>query len=146
MYGCNRKVLIVLIAYLIGTVFFQIAMLNVIVFASSRALLHYSTLIFLLKKTLVLVNNIGCFGINTLSYAYAYWIPVAIFETVLFLLALCKIVEYARRKEEAPNLMVILFRDSLLFFVAILMVSVLNCVMWKFGSVGFRTSLDANSY
>lgn len=80
-------------------------------------------------------HDVGCFGINILPYTYPYWIPVVAYETVPLLLASWKTMQCARWEGKTPNLTVVLFRDSLLFFGAILAAVLLNCVEWATGLV-----------
>ena len=65
------------------------------------------------------------------GFAWACWVPATAMESLLFLLALCKLVEVLRSRDaHKPELLVLLLRDSMLCYGALLAVLVPNLVLW----------------
>jgi hypothetical protein len=80
----------------------------------------------------------GCAPINHFPYAWAYWIPMTVFESALFLLAAAKAVYYILSSDaqtETPHLAFVLVRDSLFFFGSVVALIILNLVIWVVGRV-----------
>jgi len=97
-----------------------------------------------------------CILQNTWPLSYLYWLPFLAFETVLFSLALIKGVHSYRDKEiafahgRAVRAMEILLRDSILYFMLIFTVFLVNTLFWvvadgRFGEVpvGFCVAVSS---
>ena len=67
---------------------------------------------------------------------------MTLFESVLFLLAAVKAIQYLLTSEfrtKAPNLAFVLVRDSTIYFGSVLALILLNLVIWKTGRVRLST-------
>ena len=62
---------------------------------------------------------------------WAYWVPMLVFETVLFALAIAKAFEEFRRQSHTPRILIMLFRDSVAYFGGVLAVILANLVIWS---------------
>lgn len=72
----------------------------------------------------------GCIPVIKDTYIWAYWVPMAAFESVLFLLAIIKSVQVARAESNTPRVLAILLRDSVLYFGGVIAVILTNLVFW----------------
>jgi len=73
----------------------------------------------------------GCAPTNIPEWCWAYWIPTVVFESTLFLLALYKTVQEANGSMTRPSrLMVVLLRDSVMYFGGVMIWSLANFVAW----------------
>ena len=61
---------------------------------------------------------------------WAYWIPMTIFETILFVLAIVKCFKLARDHSHAPKALIVLLRDSILYLGGVLALLLCNLVIW----------------
>ena len=80
----------------------------------------------------------GCAPINNVSFAWAYWLPMTLFESVLFLLSAVKAIQYVFNSEirtQTPNLAFILVRDSIIYFGSVVALIIVNLVIWVIGRV-----------
>ncbi|KAI0372487.1 hypothetical protein BV20DRAFT_964078 [Pilatotrama ljubarskyi] len=75
----------------------------------------------------------GCYGITT-SYLFSIWIPGLIFEMWLVVLAIWKAIERAREgvmvNGQRLDLLALLIRDNVIYFVVIALGLLTNTVMW----------------
>ncbi|KAJ3485598.1 hypothetical protein NLI96_g4854 [Meripilus lineatus] len=78
----------------------------------------------------------GCAPTNIQSWAWTFWLPLLSFEVPVFILAIIKTVQVARDEYNSPHMMFILLRDSIMFFVIVLAVILVNCVIWASHNVG----------
>lgn len=119
MYGCNRKLLYVLLVLFIARCITELVLLFM---TGSR-----------MQSVPLPPGYVGCFGVNSEPFKYAYWIPTITFESILFLLAIYKSIEIARENTTTPNLMYILIRDSVIFYGGMFAVVMTNCLVWAVG-------------
>ena len=61
---------------------------------------------------------------------YAYLVPMLVFQSVLFVLAMFKAVHVAYRPLDTPRVVSVLLRDSMAYFGSILAVFVVNLTIW----------------
>ena len=74
----------------------------------------------------------GCVSVTGIKpYAWAYWVPTMIWETLLLVLSLYKSVQQTRREEGTPHLMVVILRDSILYFGGALATILANFIIWR---------------
>lgn len=73
----------------------------------------------------------GCIPTNVKPYAWTYWIPVLVFESILFLLALVKSIRRGRENAETPYLLIVLLRDSIIYYGGTLGIILTNFLVWK---------------
>ncbi|KAI0356920.1 hypothetical protein OH77DRAFT_1588791 [Trametes cingulata] len=75
----------------------------------------------------------GCYGITT-SYLFSIWIPGLIFEMWLVVLAIWKAIERAREgivvNGQRLDLLALLIRDNVIYFVVIALGLLTNTIMW----------------
>lgn len=80
--------------------------------------------------------TIGCIPYNTIAAPWAYYIPEATFDSMLFALIVWKVLRvYVRERRQTPHLMVVLLRDSLISFGGVLVWVLINLFVWAFGAV-----------
>ncbi|KAI0792499.1 hypothetical protein C8Q75DRAFT_753174 [Abortiporus biennis] len=73
----------------------------------------------------------GCVPTHVESYAWSFWLPMIIYESTVFLLAISKAIRMANgRPTRRSNFTYILFRDSILYFAPVLAVMLTNCIIW----------------
>jgi len=72
----------------------------------------------------------GCAPTNIPPYAWSFWLPMMLFEFSLVLLVVVKWIRLSRSGVSAQNMMLILLRDSVIFFGAALAVILTNCIIW----------------
>ena len=78
----------------------------------------------------------GCLPNNRVPRVWAYWIPMTIFESVLFLMALAKTTYlFLHENQQTPGLMIVLLRDSVVSFGGVLTWIIVNLVLWAVGRV-----------
>ena len=72
----------------------------------------------------------------------AYWLPTLVFESAIFFLACAKVAEVGlwKRTSDTPQVLVVLLRDSVLYFGGILALGIVNFLMWTFAGVSFLIS------
>lgn len=85
----------------------------------------------------------GCAPTNIQSWAWTFWLPLLSFEVPVFILAIIKTVQVARDEYNSPHMMFILLRDSIMFFVIVLAVILVNCVIWASHNVSQGCPNDA---
>jgi len=89
------------------------------------------------EEILQVTNLTGCTPRNIPSWCWTYWFPSAIFDSVLFILALRKTVKVVRSTtRRPPRLIVVLLRDSFLYFGIVMAWSAANCFSWIMNPVG----------
>jgi len=79
----------------------------------------------------VLQQVTGCVPFFVEPYAWTYWIPVLVIESILFSLSLMKLVQQWRIDATSPYLMQVLLRDSVLYFGGALSAILTNFFVWK---------------
>ena len=81
----------------------------------------------------------GCAAADTAKFkTRAYWVPVVVFESTVFVLAFAKAVAAVlqrRTSGDPPRLLIILLRDSIVYFGGLLAVVLANLLVWSFGGV-----------
>lgn len=73
----------------------------------------------------------GCIPELTDMLVWVYWFPTSVFQCVLLVLAIAKIVKAARQEWQTPKLLIILVRDSLVYFGGALAIILVNACMWS---------------
>lgn len=145
MYGCNKALLIALFTLFGAELITETMIVGLSTAKESSTLLAYRRSPGNLPNTHTvqplpaLPNITGCITSNTTSYQWAYWLPALIFELILFSLAVLKSVQvYRARKNagETPSILVILIRDSVLYFAGIAGVIFTNLITWAVAPVG----------
>ncbi|KAG7441340.1 uncharacterized protein BT62DRAFT_490613 [Guyanagaster necrorhizus] len=81
-----------------------------------------------------------CWLTSKLNILYAYWIPIAVFESVMFLLAAFRVIDdFNVPKMEGTygprSLLAIIVRDSLLYFVVVLAAALANALIYRFAAL-----------
>ncbi len=113
--------------------------------------LHPNSVVSLILRFVVsILNNItaadlpeilpGCIPDHVVSWAWAYWLPMLVFESGLFLLAIFRLLQLGFYKcdKRTSNLLVVLLRDSVMYFGGVLAVILANFVAWKASRVSGR--------
>ena len=78
-----------------------------------------------------LLREKGCLPMDIPPWSWTYWIPSVIFDTTLFLLSLWKTVAIVvESTASSPRLLVVLLRDSFLYFGGVMFWSIANLVAW----------------
>lgn len=77
----------------------------------------------------------GCFAHNNVPYAWTIWFGIFVFESCLVGLASYKCIINYRDRMNAPQLLKVLLRDSILFYGGVSVVALVNCLVWAFGRV-----------
>ena len=72
----------------------------------------------------------GCVPANPSSHMWSYWVPLFSFQSVLFLLAIAKVCESARKEWRTPRVLVVLLRDSLTYFGGVFAIILVNVLIW----------------
>lgn len=73
----------------------------------------------------------GCAAWNIKPYAWAYWVPTMVWEALLLVLSLYKSAQLAKEEEGTPRLMVVILRDSILYFGGALATILANFIIWR---------------
>ena len=79
----------------------------------------------------------GCFPNLTKGKPWPYFLPVTLFESALFGLAVAKTAQSIFSEERAGQLLAHLLRDSILYFGGVASLKVGNLVIWSFARVRF---------
>lgn len=81
-------------------------------------------------------RGIGCLPENRARSPWAYFIPMTIFETLVFLLMLTKALsDFMKSDMRTSSLMNVLVRDSVVAFGGTLAWILTNLVIWAIGRV-----------
>ena len=72
----------------------------------------------------------GCLETTHDFHKWTYWIPMLVFESVIVVLAIGKLMEMARARETTPHVMTVIVRDSVMYFGGIFAFMVTNFVIW----------------
>ena len=70
-----------------------------------------------------------------MKHFWAYWVPLTVFETILFSLAVFKAFEIARWESATPKLCTVLLRDSAMYFGGIVAITAANLVLYRLAGV-----------
>ncbi|KAH9948659.1 hypothetical protein B0H21DRAFT_732475 [Amylocystis lapponica] len=73
----------------------------------------------------------GCVLSHIAPYAWVYWLPMLIMESLLFVLSVVKSLDSMQNNMKMPHIMSVLFRDSVFYFAGVLGSIVLNFVVWN---------------
>ena len=141
MYNQNKILLYVLLTLfamelIIETVIITIISIRIESAFITRSLFYWisrepSSVVFQLPPPFV-----GCFPNNTVTWAWAYWIPITVFDSILFLLASYKSIEFSvYHGKNMPRLSQVLIRDSVIFFGGVLALILINLVIWSLHKV-----------
>lgn len=138
MYSCNKKLLTFLSVFLGAQIISETIVIGITTSREIRTCLTVDHLIALMSICPVqplppIPNFTGCIVIGSEEWQWVYWLPMLLFELTLFSLAVAKSVEVYRDRRsagEAPNLLVLLIRDSVLYFAGVMVVLFTNLIMW----------------
>lgn len=126
VYKCNRKLSLGLCALFVAELSVECVILAKIFYN-----LQVIPVFILSQVPPQVVHGItGCIPASIVPYAWAYWIPVFFFESVLFVLSAYKCLQYAREDTKRTYLMRVLLRDSIMYFGGVLSAILLNFVIW----------------
>ena len=75
------------------------------------------------------MSDVGCLLNNPSDHSWAYYVPMLIFESILFLLAIAKACQTARQEWHTPKILVVLLRDSVVYFGGVLAIILTNLVI-----------------
>lgn len=126
VYNCNRKLSLGLCALFIAELSVECVILAKIFYN-----LQVIPVFILSQLSPQAVHSItGCIPGFIIPYAWAYWIPVLFFESILFILSAYKFLQYAREDTKSPYLMRVLLRDSIMYFGGALSAILINFVVW----------------
>ncbi|KAJ6478543.1 hypothetical protein C8R47DRAFT_1138733 [Mycena vitilis] len=69
---------------------------------------------------------------------WSFWIPILVFESILFLLAVNKSIRHVYKnplgETLTTNFLRIILRDSVVYYFAILVAYMINALIWRFGA------------
>jgi len=116
MYQCDRKMMLAICAFF-GVELVVAVGLNGYISST-------------LQATKLLPGMHGCMAGNHASFAWSFWVPSLAFESTLLFLALVKFVQEVQAGSKPPHLMVVLLRDSALYFGVVVASIIVNLVMW----------------
>lgn len=81
-----------------------------------------------------------CMPLQVRRYLYAYWIPILAFESLLCAMSLFRGLQAFRQQylvfQSGTQIMTILLRDSIVYFLIIFFTYLVNCLMWATGQYG----------
>lgn len=123
IYRCNRKLLLILCTLFAAELSIECVLL-VKIFNNLKPFPDF------LLISAVTQQVTGCIPGSIASYAWAYWIPVLIFESVLFTLSLAMSIKQSLSDKSSPYLMRVLLRDSVIYFGGALGSILMNFVVW----------------
>ena len=72
----------------------------------------------------------GCIPNEPIKHLWAYWIPRVVFEMMLVILVFLKVLDAARDSTYAPRVLIVLLRDSVVYFGGMLAVVLINLAIW----------------
>ena len=75
----------------------------------------------------------GCFPAGPNDRLWTFWIPSVTFESVLLVLSVVKLFD-EWREVYVPKVMILLLRDSAIYFAAVLAALVNSMVIWAFAA------------
>ena len=135
MYSRNRTLLVVLLVMFLAQLALEMWILVPNALRSSGLLLslfegpirrsRYESLVFTLPAIFT-----GCIPHNPAAYLWAYWIPMAVLEITLCILAVGKTIVMCRNSPRRPPILSVLLRDSVLYFGGVLTIIIANLVIW----------------
>jgi len=120
LYGCNRRVLLLLCVIYVGVFTSE----NVIIGIVIRDAVF---------DPLPLPTFTGCLPSNIKPYAWTFWMPMLIFETILLAMSIFRSVVLAANDWQTRRLVFVLLRDSVVYFGGVILAILANVVGWKLG-------------
>ncbi|CAL1694026.1 unnamed protein product [Somion occarium] len=130
MYDSNRRLLAALLSLLVAKSIVELTILYIV--TTKMQTVEFPPPI-----------TAGCFAVNSLTYAWSYWFSLLTFESSLGILALIKCVQCAGDPSTTPQLMIVLLRDSFIFFGGMLAVALINCTVWAFARPSLFTAFPS---
>ncbi|TFY60837.1 hypothetical protein EVJ58_g4897 [Rhodofomes roseus] len=119
MYRCNRALLITLCAIFVVELTVETTIIAEVIYNLKDITLSID------------IPVSGCVAVGIKQWAWAYWVPVMIWEALLLVLSLYRSAQQAREEAGTPHLMVVLLRDSVLYFGGALASILANFIVWK---------------
>lgn len=139
MYDCNKRVLLALVAALTVEISSELIMVG---FVAVRLQSTCSLLCMFVRplrrrsETPLPPTFTGCLPQHIVQWVWVYWLPMTAFESCLFLLAAAKAAHLLCFGEgSAPSLLIVLLRDSVMYFGGVLAVILTNLIVWMVGRV-----------
>ncbi|KZT64147.1 hypothetical protein DAEQUDRAFT_732999 [Daedalea quercina L-15889] len=119
MYCCNRTFLITLCVLFVIELVIESTIIGEVIYALQDWALPMD------------ITTPGCAATGIKPWAWVYWIPIMIWEALLLALSLYRSAQQAREEAGTPRLMIILLRDSILYFGGALASILANFIVWK---------------
>ncbi|KAF8485455.1 hypothetical protein JB92DRAFT_1560172 [Gautieria morchelliformis] len=117
VYDCNKKLLILMVALLLVEVIIAVV-LSAPTLQGAQSSPH-----------IIVTSSTGCPNYTLSSRAFISWIPAILFETFLMFLMLRKGWGIYKSGRSA-KLLHLIIRDSLVYYLAMVMTLVANCCIW----------------
>ena len=134
MYNCDKRLLVFLSLFLVVQVITETAVTGPLVIPMKRRLSRSHSLTcadYWCTTALHLPPQFpGCVPVDFSPHMWAYWVPLLSFQTVLFVLAMAQVLIEARREWNTPKLLVVMLRDSLVYFGGMLAIILANVMIW----------------
>ncbi|KIJ35523.1 hypothetical protein M422DRAFT_782536 [Sphaerobolus stellatus SS14] len=117
MFKCNKKLLVVLLTLYALWIGSETILIGLVTsrFKSNEALRDIFT---------------GCAPTNIPTWCYIYWLPSLAFESLLLILACWKTIQEASSSFWTSKIMVVLLRDSVLYFGGVTLFTIANFLAW----------------
>ncbi|KZT02781.1 uncharacterized protein LAESUDRAFT_660846 [Laetiporus sulphureus 93-53] len=135
MYRCDRRLLVGLCVLFLLEFATESAIICDVIYSleGQSRMVHNDLDVHLSSYAVIGLRSqlTGCIAIPTRSWAWAYWVPVLVFESVLFALSVIKTVQQSREDTSTPYLMMVLIRDSMFYFGGALAAILANFIVWK---------------
>ncbi|KAF8520982.1 hypothetical protein JB92DRAFT_2893103 [Gautieria morchelliformis] len=116
VYDCNKKLLLLMVALLLVEAIMTFALSAPTQGAPS-------------SPHIIVTSSTGCPNYTLSSRAFISWIPAILFETFLMFLMLRKGWEIYK-SGPSSKLLRLIIRDSLVYYLAMVMTLVANCCIW----------------
>jgi len=117
MFNCNKRLLAILLCLYAILLTTETVLIGVVTheFRSQEALRAFFP---------------GCAPTNIPLWSWWYWVPSMTFESICLLLALWKTMETHRNEYKSSNILIILLRDSILYFGGVTLITIANFAAW----------------
>jgi len=117
MFKCNKRLLVVLLTLYALWIGSETILIGLVTsrFKSNEALRDIFT---------------GCAPTNIPTWCYIYWLPSLAFESLLLILACWKTIQEASSSFWTSKIMVVLLRDSVLYFGGVTLFTIANFLAW----------------
>jgi hypothetical protein len=144
MYGSDKRLLYGLVTFQILILLSQ-AILSALMFSRLKRMVLHDVMIYKIDAHIVtysvtqLSPLTGCLPGNWVLRPWVYCLPGSVFDGLLLLLFATKSVQYLKdRPAYMPQLLLILLRDTFLYFGGVVAILFGNLLMWAVGGVGLH--------